>query len=273
MVDYLYFCKKVPSQPISRDCNVQGLVELRKKSPQRIGWTSLMLKAIAHLANREPKLRYSFMKWPWGHLYLHPHQVGYVAVSRDVDEEEVLIFHRIEKPESSSLLEIQESISQAQVQPLEKNRLFQTRLKFCRLPWFFRRMIWWFALCLSGTVRTSMTGTVGITSVAACGANSIHPPTLGNLVITYGPVQTDGTVRITFVYDHRVLDGLAVAKYLEQFESILNDIVADELESLIESPDAVKGKYSRAPLTGSRVNEHSNNPEKSSFKHRQTKME
>lgn len=273
MVDYLYFCKKVPSQPISRDCNVQGLVELRKKCQRRIGWTSLMLKTIAHLATREPELRHSYMKWPWGHLYLHPHQVGYVAVSRHVDEEEVLIFHRIEEPESHSLLEIQESISQAQSQPLEKNRLFQTRLKFCRLPWFFRRMIWWFALCLSGKVRTGMTGTVGITSVATCGAHSIHPPTLGNLVITFGPIQADGTMRITFVYDHRVLDGLAVARYLEQFESILNEVVADELESLIESPDDNKGKYSRVPSPGNRASELPGKPEKSRFKDRQTKME
>ncbi|MFK7778688.1 MAG: hypothetical protein QM501_11340 [Gimesia sp.] len=273
IVDYLYFCKKVPSQPISRDCDVQGLVELRKKSLQRIGWTSLMLKAIAHLADREPELRYSYMKWPWGHLYLHSHQVGNVAVSRKVDEEDVLIFHRIEKPESMSLLEIQESIYQAQSQPLEKNRLFQTRLKFCRIPWFFRRVIWWFALNISGKVKTSMTGTVGITSVAACGANSIHPPTLGNLVITYGPVQSDGTVRITFVYDHRVLDGLAVARYLEQFESILNDIVAKELQTLSKTPAAVMGKFSRFPMPRTRVDELSGKPEISSFKHRQTKME
>ncbi|MCH9792604.1 MAG: 2-oxo acid dehydrogenase subunit E2 [Planctomycetes bacterium] len=273
MVDYLYFCKKVPSQPISRDCNVTGLVELRKKGTRRFGWASIMLKAIAHLADREPELRYSYMKWPWGHLYLHPHQVGYVAVSRDDVEEDILIFHRIEKPESSSLLEIQDSIHEAQTQSLEKNRLFQARLKFCRLPWFFRRMIWWFALSLSGNTRTSMTGTVGVTSVAACGANSIHPPTLGNLVITYGPVQDDGAVRITFVYDHRVLDGLTVAKYLEQFESILNEVVAEELQALSESSLAPKGQYSRVSVSYNRQHEQSTSPQKNNFKHRQTKME
>lgn len=273
IVDYLHFSKKVPSQPVSRICNVQNIVELRKKSPQRIGWATIMMKAIATLSHSEPELRYSYMKWPWAHLYLHPHQIGYVAVSRVIDEEQLLVFHRIDKPESCSLVEIQESINRAQSQPIEKNRLFQFRSKFCRLPWFFRRMIWWFALNLFGGVKTSLTGTVGITSVAMCGVTSIHPPTLGNLLITYGPIQPDGTIRITFVYDHRVLDGLTVAQHMQKFEAILNDVITEELRGLSDRPVTALEKIVLGPLPKPKVAESSGKKDAVNFKRRQTKLE
>lgn len=273
IVDYLHFCKQVPSQPISRICNVENLVALRKKSPQRIGWASIMLKAIATLAESEPELRHSFMKWPWGHLYLHPHQIGYVAVSRNVEEEKLLVFHRIEKPESRSLIEIQESINRAQTQPIEENRLFQFRRKFCRLPWIMRGLVWWFALNLSGSVKTGLTGTVGITSVSLCDATSIHPPTLGNLVITYGPVQSDGSVRITFVYDHRVLDGLTVAEHMQKLEAILNDVISEELRTLSGKTVASFGKTTKRPLPQTRLTGLTSKKEAGGIKQRQTKLE
>lgn len=273
MVDYLYFTKQVPSQPIWRNCDVQNIVALRKKIPQRIGWAAIMLKAIAHLSEKQPELRCSYMKWPWGHLYLHPHQIAYIAVSRVVEDEKLLIFHRIEKPEEHSLIQIQESIEQAQSQPLENNRLFQFRRKFCRLPWFIRRVIWWLALSLSGKVRTSMTGTMGVTSVALCGATSITPPTLGNLVVTYGPVQPDGTMRITFVYDHRVHDGITVAENMQKFEAILNDVIAEELQALSERPTPSIGKYFRVPLPQVRETESSSKKDAFNIKQRQTKLE
>lgn len=232
IVDYLYFTKKVPSQPISRQCNLKHVATLRKQATQRIGWSAIMLKAAAILAESEPKLRCSFMKWPWPHLYLHPHQIAYLAASREVNDEPWLFFYRVDRPDKWSLIDLQEAIDEFHSQPVERNRLFRMRRMFSRLPWFVRRIIWWSALTLSGSLRTSLTGTLGITSVSHAGATSHNPPTLGNLVVTYGPVQRDGTVNITFVYDHRILDGGTIALALEKFETILNEEITAELLEL-----------------------------------------
>lgn len=248
IADYLYFTKQVPSQPIARPCNVKQLVTLRKQIPQRIGWATIMLKAAALLAESEPQLRHAYMKWPWPHLYLHPRQISYLAASRTVDGQEWLFFHRIECPECCSLTEIQGSIDELRSQPAEQNRLFRMRRNFSRLPWFCRRIAWWSALSLSARLRTSLTGTLGMTSVSQLGATSLNPPTLGNLVVTYGPVAEEGTVQITFVYDHRVLDGGTVARALQKFESILNNEIADELRGLASRSRLQTGEPAYIPL-------------------------
>ncbi|QDT27499.1 hypothetical protein [Gimesia panareensis] len=248
IVDYLYFTKKVPSQPIARLCNVKQLITLRKQIPQRIGWSALMLKAAATLAERKPELRCCYMKWPWPQLYLHPRQIAYLAASRTVDGVDWLFFHRIERPERCTLIEIQESIDEFRSQPAEKNRLFQKRRNFSRLPWFMRRVVWWSALSLSARLRTSLTGTLGVTSVSQHGATSISPPTLGNLVVSYGPVQDDGSVQVTFVYDHRILDGGIVARALQEFESILNGEIAEELTDLSQQAESQQVALTYVPL-------------------------
>lgn len=271
MSDYLYFTSQVPSQPVSRICDVQNVVQLRKKSPQRIGWAAIMLKAMARLAQSEPELSYAYIKWPWPHLYQHPHQIGYVAMNRIVDDENLLIFHRIERPEQCSLLEIQNAIEQAREQPLDENRLFRMRDRFSRLPWFFRRIIWWFALNLFARVRTNLTGTVGVTSLAQYDVTSIHPPTLGNLVVTYGPVQPDGTMQITFVYDHRVHDGVKIATCLQKFETILNDVICEELQSLSEARLPPLEKAIRMPFGQSGRTGQNGTPVSTNRKERQAK--
>lgn len=248
IADYLYFTQKVPSQPIARPCNVKQLVALRKQLPQRIGWATIMLKAAALLAESAPELRYAYMKWPWPHLYLHPRQIAYLAASRTVQGQDWLFFHRIECPERCSLIEIQESIDAFRSQPAEKNRLFRMRRSFSRLPWFCRRIAWWCALSLSARLRTSLTGTLGMTSVSQLGATSLNPPTLGNLVVTYGPVSDNGSVQITFVYDHRTLDGGTVARALQKYESILNNEIADELRDLSSRSDLQTGAPAYVPL-------------------------
>lgn len=248
IVDYLYFTHRVPSQPLARQCNLKQLSILRKQIPQRIGWAAIMLKAAALLAEREPVLRCCYLKWPWPHLYLHSRQIAYLATSRSVEDQDWLFFQRVEHPERCGLLELQESIDGFQKLPAEKNRLFRMRRNFSRLPWFLRRMTWWCALSLSARLRINLTGTLGITSVSQLGATSLHPPTLGNLVVTYGPVADDGSVQITFVYDHRILDGVTVARALQEFETILNGEIAEELRELAPQSKPQSGLSAYVPL-------------------------
>ena len=52
------------------------------------------------------------------------------------------------------------------------------------------------------------------------------------MTFTYGPIDSEGRVRITMVYDHRQLDGMRIAAFLRELEQILEGEVADELESM-----------------------------------------
>ncbi len=175
------------------------------------------------------------MKWPWRHLYENPIQIGRIAVARHFRGEDWVFFERIDQPENLSLQEIQRRIDNAKTAPIRDIFLFQLQWLFCHLPVLIRHAIWRFTLNASGTLRTQATGTFGLTTVAARGAISIHPPSLGNMTMTYSPINEDGDVRITFVYDHRMLDGSVVAGYLAEFEETLNGQICDELEELCET--------------------------------------
>lgn len=47
--------------------------------------------------------------------------------------------------------------------------------------------------------------------------------------MTTGPIQAEGHVRVTFVYYHRVHDGLTIGHALNEFEEILGTVIAEEL--------------------------------------------
>ncbi len=166
------------------------------------------------------------------HVYQHPHQVGRFAITREVDGENWLFFERIEKPESISLIEMQEHIGNAQDRPAAEVPLFQLQQFFSGLPKFVRRLVWWATMNLSGSVRAGMVGTYALTTVAPFEATSVHPPSLGSMLFTYGPLQADGSIRLTFVYDHRLFDGATIAGYLAEFETALTEVVYEELKGL-----------------------------------------
>lgn len=237
VVDYLRYARNVPSQPLVRVCDVRDVNELRRSLPERIGWSAIMIRAYSLLAQRHPKLRRVLMTWPWNHLYEHPHEVCRVAVTRTIDDEECLYFHRIEQPENLSLPEIQKAISDGQTKSIDEVPIFAVHRAFCRLPAILRRPIWWLSMNVSGAWRSAVSGTFGLTTVASMGGMSIHPPTMGNLVLSSAPIQDDGRMRITFVYDHRVHDGNTIAKALKDFEGILHNEMCGELKALQEGTE------------------------------------
>ena len=239
IVDYLHFAKQVPSQSLIRHCNVAEVARLRKETGVRIGWSAVFVKACALLGQRHSVLRRTFMKWPWMHLYEHPHQVGRIAVMCRHDDEDWLNFVRIIEPDHVSLPEIQQQICGGISNPTEATPPFRLQVWFSSLPTVLRRLIWWLTLNVSGSFRVGVAGTFSVTSVSTHGAISVHPPSLGCPVISYGPVDSEGNVRLTFVYDHRQFDGGTIAEFLEEFENILNTSLVRELEAL-QSPGGLK---------------------------------
>jgi hypothetical protein len=233
--DVLYFSKKIPTQVISREANLQRLAELKKNPDTKIGWSLLFLKAYAILSSRHRVLRQTYMRWPWPHFYEHPTPVARLTVSRFHDGQDRVFFARFTESDSCSLIELQQQMKLRQQSPIKTLGNFRRQVIVSRLPAPLRRMIWWLSLNVSHHVRTILFGTFSLTTVSGRGATSIHPPSLSTTTITYGPIDNTGDVRLAIVYDHRVMDGAVIADFLVELEEILNGPIADELEMLIES--------------------------------------
>ncbi|APZ93908.1 hypothetical protein [Fuerstiella marisgermanici] len=232
IVDFMHFAKRVPSQALTRNFRLGDMPQLRTSLKSRIGWAAIFLKAYSVMAARHPDLRQVFMKYPWMHLYEHPHQLARVAVARPYKGNDWIFFQCISDAHKKSLSEIQAILTAAATDPVEDIPLFRLQYVFSMLPSFLRRMVWWGVLHISGAIRCGQTGTLGFTTVASSGGISIHPPSVGNIILTYGPVDDTGAVRVTLVYDHRVYDGLTIANYLAEFEEVMNQQITTELMEL-----------------------------------------
>lgn len=231
VVDYLRYSSGVPSQPLMRMCDVSQVMKVRSAIPERIGWAAILIKSYAIVAERMPELRCLYRSWPSPHLYDPCRQICRMAVNRTIDGEQILKFFRMQNPQQYPLAEIQAAITAAQTGPVRVS--FRNLL--ARMPTFVRRMVWWVALNTSGARLSSIIGTFGLTTVAALGATSVHPPTLGNIVLTSGPIDENGMMQLTIVYDHRVHDGVTIARALRELEIVMNHDVASELQTLVVS--------------------------------------
>ena len=51
-------------------------------------------------------------------------------------------------------------------------------------------------------------------------------------LLNYGVMSNDGMLDVRIIYDHRVMDGLTVARALVRLEEILNSVVLEEVWAL-----------------------------------------
>lgn len=232
VVDLLTYSRRVPSQALSRYCNVKELAEIREQFEPKISWPALFIKAYALMSARRPQLRRLYMKWPRAYFYEHPYTIGRMSVSRQVDGEDWVLFARFVKPEIVPLPELHKFVIESRDLPVEQVERFRQQIAFAAVPTFLRRIAWWVSMNVSGYMRATRFGTFGLTTVSSMGAISIHPPCTGATTFTFGPVAKDGTVRVTMVYDHRMLDGAPVANYLRELEHTLNTEIVEELKAL-----------------------------------------
>jgi len=232
VVDLLKYSKKIPSQPLVRNCNVNELVALRKQTSPKVSWPAMFMKAYAIMSTRHPNLRRLFMPWPWAHLHEHPYTIGRMTVARMHEGEEWVLFYRVVKPETLSLAEMHQQMLEAKNLPVEDVPRFRLQLLVSNFPTYLRRLAWWYCLNVKGYLRATIFGTFGMTTVSSLGGISVHPPSTGATTLTFGPTDPEGNVRVTLCYDHRLLDGAEIARYLRELEEILNGEIADELRSM-----------------------------------------
>lgn len=190
----------------------------------------LFVKAYAVVAARYPQLRQIYLRWPWPHVYEHPFSVATVAISRRLADDDWLFFAVLERPEGKSLEVLQSAVTRYQSAPVEQ--AFACQLRLSRLPFLIRRAWWWVRLHLMPRRRVKRLGTFGVTTLAGQGATIVDPKAPLTSILSYGPLDSHGQCSVSVTYDHRLLDGFRVARFLADLEGEMCGRIADELTTV-----------------------------------------
>jgi hypothetical protein len=228
VTDLMSFSAKVPSVTLERRMDLARLVGARQACTSPPTWSAIFVKAFALVAARSPLLRTSYLTFPWPRFYEHFTNIATLNVDRQIADERVILYAHIASPEKLSLAAIDAIIHEHQQQPVESIPSYRLAVRLSRVPWPFRRWIWWAGLNVLGPLRSHCFGTFGITSLGSQGAGITHLVPLLTCQLHYGIFNPAGKLEMRLSFDHRVLDGVAAAKALADLEHALLDEMVKE---------------------------------------------
>lgn len=225
--DILRYDRLVPTVAHDRIFDVSEVAEARRNASQRISWPAIFIKAYAVNASRFPRLRQTWMSWPWSHLYEHHEDVGTLVVHRKFENDDWLFWAKIRNPAKKPIVEIQKEIDEFQNGPVET--VFEQQLWLAQRWALVRRLVWWVIFHVSGAKKCRRLGTFFLTTISGRGAEVQKPPSMLTSALTYGPIDEAGKTRVTITYDHRLLDGHHIADILVGLEQTLRKELRAEL--------------------------------------------
>jgi hypothetical protein len=229
----LSYHQAMPICAHDRLIDLSELVEVRRNSAVRISWPVIFMKAYSLVGAANPILRRWHQDFPWKHQGESPDVVPMVAVTRRYRDDDWLFFGRFDKADQRALDELQTRLDQYQTHPVEI--AFRTQRRFSMYPRFVRRLVFWGKMNLSGNRRLKRLGTFGLTTISGAGATIQMPPTPNTSAITYGPMDENEQSLVTIAYDHRLMDGMTVARLLQELDDTLHGPVLQELRELAGS--------------------------------------
>lgn len=236
--DLMHFARRMPTVPVQRQVKMAQVVAARAGVPNRPCWPAVFLKAYALVAEELPELRRAYLSLPWPHLREYPSNVASIAVEREYGGEPGVFFGRISRPGRMPLDEIHTRIRTLAEAPVESVREFRKLLAFARWPRPIRRAMLWLGLNIPRT-RPGQFGTFGLSVYSSLGAESLHPLSPLTTTLNYGVIDSDGTVAVRLIYDHRVFDGATAARALDRLEAVLHGPILNELRDSARGSRAV----------------------------------
>jgi hypothetical protein len=237
MRDAGHFAHRSYAAGMNATLNVSPLAKERRRHRPPIGWTALLVKALAVIGRRTPALRQVFMPFPWPHLYQHPRSVATIVVERGWGGEAQVFFDQVQGPEELSLVEVDTLIRGMKFRPVESVGAFRRIIRFGRMPTPLRRLVSRAALSISGRVRARYFGTFSINSIPAPRTEVLQSFTPLTLSLFYGYVEPNGDVLIQVLWDQRVIDGRPIRRMLSELESTLNGEIVAELQGRAAAVD------------------------------------
>lgn len=221
VTDLMHFSAKVPSVTIERRMDLARLVSARQASTPAPTWSALFTKAYALVAARTPPLRTSYLTFPWPRFYEHSTNIATLNIDRQLADERVVLYAHIESPENRTLRELDAIIHAHQQERPENISSYRRAVRLSRVPWPFRRLLWWAGLNVFGPTRCRYFGTFGFTSLGSQGVGITHLVPLLTSQLHYGMFDPDGGLEMRLSFDHRVLDGVTAARALADLEGVL----------------------------------------------------
>lgn len=230
--ELMYQGQHVPTLPQTKQVNVAPLILAREAASPKPSWLAVLMRAYGLVGQKHPALRRAFMKWPTRRLYEHPQTDCTIPIERDWEGENVVLFETIRAPEHKSFAEIDAWVKGWKTAPVLSVGNFRRYLRFGRLPAPVRRLAFSLGLHFSGYLRAKRFGTCVMSSLGSQECDQIDVITPLTTYFTFGPIDADGNLRATIVYDHRVMDGREVARCLNSLQQVLDTQIADELQRL-----------------------------------------
>lgn len=228
--------RSIPLFPVDLEMRLDAVAEARAGAPRRIGWTACFMKAYATVAHEMPLLRTWFIGGLWPRLATASHSVAAVAVNRTEPDGDRLFVARLCAPNFWKLPGIQEFLDRQTTAPI--GEVYFRQLELERMPGWLRRGILRWNMNSASAKRARRIGTFSMSSLAGSGVGNHFHPTICTTSICHGPLDVQGRCRVTIIADHRVLDGITVARALNRLEEVLVRDIAAELRAMPAEEDA-----------------------------------
>jgi hypothetical protein len=229
VTDVLHFARQIPSVPVQRHMDLGPLARAREQCAGRPSWVALFAKAYGKVAAENPRLRQSFLSFPYHRLYEHAQSVAIISVERSYQGQDAIFFGRLRAPDAQPLAQLDEHLRRWKTAPIQEIGAFRQALRFASLPRPLRRLAWWYAMNVSAARREKHFGTFGISVYSSLGVDSLHPIAPMTTLLNYGRISADGVVDVRIIYDHRVLDGASIGRALLRLEEVLRTEMVAEL--------------------------------------------
>jgi hypothetical protein len=235
VIDLMHFTAQVPSATVERRMGLGRLVAARKGCTPPPAWSAIFTRAYALVAARTPLLRTCYLGFPWPRFYEHGTNAATLYVDRQLADERIVLTAQMCSPECCTLQELDAAIRQHQAEPPETLPCYRRAARLSRVPWPFRRLLWWGALNVLGPVRSHFFGTFALTSLGSQGAGVTYVAPLLTSQIHYGTFDAAGSVEMRLSFDHRVLDGATAAGALADMEGVLLSEITQECRESMRS--------------------------------------
>ena len=101
------------------------------------------------------------------------------------------------------------------------------------MPKLVRKFGWWFMNSLWPQKRASHMGTFGISFSGYKGAYGTQHLGTNTTILGVDPLPRKGVSRILLTFDHRVMDGTPVTRFLQEMQHVMTTAIRVELAEMI----------------------------------------